>query len=149
MRTASLQSRNVGGLTSHSSSAVEPSAVSNQQQQQQKQAPRVAHTWYRMQGCVIHRGIKTVGRRPSWCRLNTEFHKALAPFLWTCLFDMHLTSSNHRHNYPYNVAILKDYCRSTPWMTLTHVEMALFVDGRYFWSLNLLQSSANLVFCYS
>ncbi len=38
------------------------------------QAPRVAHTWYRMQGCVIHWGIKTVGREPSWCRLNSEHH---------------------------------------------------------------------------
>ncbi len=43
--------------------------------------PRVAHTWYRMQGCVVHRGIKTVGREPSWCRLNSEYHNALAPFL--------------------------------------------------------------------
>ncbi len=43
-------------------------------------APRVAHTWYRMHGCVVHRGIKTVGREPSWCRLNSEYQKALAPF---------------------------------------------------------------------
>ncbi len=26
------------------------------------------------------RGIKNVGREPSWCRLNLEYHKALAPF---------------------------------------------------------------------
>ncbi len=36
-------------------------------------APRVTHTWYRMQGCAVHRGIKTVGREPSWCRLNSEY----------------------------------------------------------------------------
>ncbi len=41
--------------------------------------PRMAHTWYRMQGCAVHRGIKTVGREPSWCRLNSECHKAFAP----------------------------------------------------------------------
>ncbi len=35
--------------------------------------PRVA------QGCVVHRGMKTVGREPSWCWLNSEYHKALAP----------------------------------------------------------------------
>ncbi len=28
--------------------------------------PRVAHTWYRMHGCVVHRGIKTVSREPIW-----------------------------------------------------------------------------------
>ncbi len=33
--------------------------------------PRVAHTWYRKQGCVIHWGIKPVGREPSSCRLNS------------------------------------------------------------------------------
>ncbi len=33
-----------------------------------------------LQGCVVHRGIKTVGREPSWCMLNSEYHKALAPF---------------------------------------------------------------------
>ncbi len=27
---------------------------------------RPAHTWYRMQGCVVHRGIKTVGQTPIW-----------------------------------------------------------------------------------
>ncbi len=25
-------------------------------------------------------GIKTVGRKPSWCRLNSKYHKALTPF---------------------------------------------------------------------
>ncbi len=43
-------------------------------------ALRVAHTLYRMQGCVVHRGIKTVGRESSWCRLNSEYHKAFALF---------------------------------------------------------------------
>ncbi len=43
-------------------------------------APRAAHTWYRIQGCVIHRGIKAVGREPSWCRVTSEYHKALDPF---------------------------------------------------------------------
>ncbi len=28
-------------------------------------APRVAHTWYRMWGCVAHRGKKTVSQEPS------------------------------------------------------------------------------------
>ncbi len=42
----------------------------------------VAHTCYRMQGCLVHRGIKTVGREPSWCRLNSEHRKALAPPLF-------------------------------------------------------------------
>ncbi len=28
-------------------------------------APRVAHTWYRMQDSVVHRGIKTAGRELS------------------------------------------------------------------------------------
>ncbi len=37
-------------------------------------APRVAHTRYRMQGCVVHRGIKNAGREPSWCMLNSECH---------------------------------------------------------------------------
>ncbi len=35
---------------------------------------------YRMRECVVHRGIKTVGRELSWCRLNSEYHKALASF---------------------------------------------------------------------
>ncbi len=43
-------------------------------------APIVGHTSYRMQECAIHRGIKTVGLEPSWCRLNSEYHKSLAPF---------------------------------------------------------------------
>ncbi len=43
-------------------------------------AAREARTWYGMQECVIHRGIKTVDREPSWCRLNSDYHKALAPF---------------------------------------------------------------------
>ncbi len=30
-----------------------------------------------MQGCAVHRGIKNVGREPSWCRLNSEYHKVL------------------------------------------------------------------------
>ncbi len=28
-------------------------------------APRVAHTRYRMQACVVHRSIKNVGREPN------------------------------------------------------------------------------------
>ncbi len=43
-------------------------------------ALRVAHTWYIVQGCVVHLGIKTVGREPRWWRLNSEHHKVLAPF---------------------------------------------------------------------
>ncbi len=43
-------------------------------------APRVTHTRYRMRECVVHRGIKIVGREPSWGRLNSEYHKALALF---------------------------------------------------------------------
>ncbi len=31
-------------------------------------------------GVFVHRGIKTVGRESSWCRPNSEYHKALAPF---------------------------------------------------------------------
>ncbi len=46
-----------------------------------KRSARAAHIWYRMQGRVVHRGIKTVGREPGWCRLNSEYPKALAPFL--------------------------------------------------------------------
>ncbi len=42
--------------------------------------PQVVHTCYRMQGCVIHRGMNIVGQEPSWCRLNSEDHKALVPF---------------------------------------------------------------------
>ncbi len=32
------------------------------------------------QGCVVHRGIKPVGREPSWCRFNSKYHEALAAF---------------------------------------------------------------------
>ncbi len=34
------------------------------------------HGWHtlRMQGCVIHWGMKTVGWEPSWCRLYSEYH---------------------------------------------------------------------------
>ncbi len=35
---------------------------------------------YRMQGCVFHRDIKTVGWKPSWSSLNSEYHNTLAPF---------------------------------------------------------------------
>ncbi len=48
--------------------------------QPQAVAPRAAHTWYRMQGCIARRGIEIVRRGPSWFRLNMEYHKALAPF---------------------------------------------------------------------
>ncbi len=30
---------------------------------------------------VCIKGIKTVGREPSWCRLNSEYHEALASFV--------------------------------------------------------------------
>ncbi len=51
-------------------------------------SPRVdergcAPTKYRHNGGIAleqQRGIKTVGREPSWCRPNSEYHKALAPF---------------------------------------------------------------------
>ncbi len=42
-----------------------------------RETPAVAP---RMQGCVVHRGIKTFGREPSWYRLSMEYLKALAPF---------------------------------------------------------------------
>ncbi len=29
---------------------------------------------------VVRRSVKNVGREPSWCWLNSEYHKALAPF---------------------------------------------------------------------
>ncbi len=42
------------------------------------------HGWHALDiecKCVfVHRGIKIVGREPSWCRPNSEYHKALAPF---------------------------------------------------------------------
>ncbi len=37
--------------------------------------PRVTRhhtTWYNIQGCVVFRGIKNVGRKPSWCRSYLE-----------------------------------------------------------------------------
>ncbi len=44
------------------------------------------HGWHTLdiecKGVFVHRGIKTVGREPSWCRPNSEYHKALAPFLF-------------------------------------------------------------------
>ncbi len=43
-------------------------------------APWVAHTWYRMHGCVVNQGVKNVGRKSSWCRLNSEYYKTLDPF---------------------------------------------------------------------
>ncbi len=42
------------------------------------------HGWHTLdiecKGVFVHRGIKTVGQEPSWCRPNSEYHKALAPF---------------------------------------------------------------------
>ncbi len=35
-----------------------------------------------MQGRVVYRCIKTVGREPSWCRLNSEYHKTIATFFF-------------------------------------------------------------------
>ncbi len=35
---------------------------------------RAVHIWYRMTRCE-----RTVGREPSWRRLNSEYHKVLAP----------------------------------------------------------------------
>ncbi len=34
------------------------------------EAPRVAYIWHRMQGCVVHRGMKTVGRESSGAGLT-------------------------------------------------------------------------------
>ncbi len=59
----------------------------------QHSAPRAAHTCCRMQGCIVHRGIKTVGREPSWCRVNSEYHKALAPFIIPCYGSKLITSA--------------------------------------------------------
>ncbi len=39
-------------------------------------APRVAHTWYKMQGCAVHRGWEI-----WWCRPNPEYHQPHVPFL--------------------------------------------------------------------
>ncbi len=38
-----------------------------------------SHTWYRMQGCAVHRNIKNVGWEPRWWRLNSEKHQSRAP----------------------------------------------------------------------
>ncbi len=34
-------------------------------------APRAARTWQRMQRRAVHRGMKNVGREPSWCMPNS------------------------------------------------------------------------------
>ncbi len=43
---------------------------------------RPPHGWHTLdvecKGVFVQRGIKTVGREPSWCRPNSEYHKALA-----------------------------------------------------------------------
>ncbi len=33
------------------------------------------NNWCRMHECVVHQGINTVARKPSWCRSNSEYHK--------------------------------------------------------------------------
>ncbi len=38
-----------------------------------------AHTWYRMRGCVVHRGIKNAGWELSWCKPNPENDQPLLP----------------------------------------------------------------------
>ncbi len=54
-------------------------------EEEQGQLP---HGWHTLdiecKGVFVHRGIKTVGREPSWCRLNSEYHKALASFFIPC-----------------------------------------------------------------
>ncbi len=43
--------------------------------------PRTSHTRYRRQGCAVHRGRENVGREPSWCRPNSEYHYFLCSYL--------------------------------------------------------------------
>ncbi len=44
---------------------------------------RALHTWYRLQRCVVHRGIKNVVREPSWWPLAC--HVTLRPGMNTAL----------------------------------------------------------------
>ncbi len=41
---------------------------------------KVATLDIEFKGALSIWGIKAVGREPSWCRPNLEYHKALAPF---------------------------------------------------------------------
>ncbi len=44
--------------------------------------PTIApHTWYRIKGCVVQRGITNVGLEPSWCVPNSGYRKPPAPFV--------------------------------------------------------------------
>ncbi len=70
MYAASSALRVVGGALSTSSTPEE--FLATYTTNNSNSAPRVAHTWYRMQVCVVHRGIKSVGGEPSWCTLNPE-----------------------------------------------------------------------------
>ncbi len=51
------------------------------------------HTWYRMQGCVVQRGIMNVRRELSWCRpnpcfiLDSQFSKQVSNVLSNCGAD--------------------------------------------------------------
>ncbi len=48
-------------------------------------ASRAAHTYYRMQGSVILRGGKNVGRQPCWCRPNAEHNEPKCSLLYSQL----------------------------------------------------------------
>ncbi len=46
---------------------------------QSEQCPWALHVWYRMQGCVVHRGIKKGVQEPSWCKPKRKGEQANEP----------------------------------------------------------------------